>query len=264
MKTPDELSKEKATANLMASFSAPRSRRSLLKGAVAGAAGVAALGAGSLLLSSKPAHASGSGEGPEDSIAQILSIAATAEQLAVTFYAQGIANAGKLMITGANYDYLVAAIVEEQIHRDFLVANGGTPITGTFSFPYGPDTFKDQLKFVNTLQQLEEAFIAAYLAAVSEFAQYGQPGLAQIAAQIMGVESEHRALGRSISANFPYADNFAFEPALVESVGDAVGVLAAEGYLSPKAGNTYTYKPVSTVNKYVVYRTPFAAGEDND
>src|SRR5713226_2055467 len=83
MKTPDELSKEKATANLMASFSSRRSRRSLLKGAVAGAAGVAAVGAGSLLLP-KYAHASGGGEGPEDTIVQILSIAATAEQLAVT------------------------------------------------------------------------------------------------------------------------------------------------------------------------------------
>jgi len=263
MKTPDELSKEKATANLMASFSSRRSRRSLLKGAVAGAAGVAAVGAGSLLLP-KYAHASGGGEGPEDTIVQILSIAATAEQLAVTFYAQGIANASKLQITGANYDYLVAAIVEEQIHRDFLVANGGKPITDTFSFPHGAETFKDQLTFVNTLQQLEEAFIAAYLAAVSEFSQYGQHRLAQIAAQIMGVEAEHRGLGRSISSNFPFADNFAFEPALVESVGDAVGVLAAEGYLSPKGGNSYKYQPVSTDNPHVMYRTPFVAGEDKD
>ena len=266
MKTPEELSKETATANLMKTFSAHRSRRSLLKGAAAGAAGVAALGVGAgVFLSSKnAAHASGSAEGPEDSIVQILSIAATAEQLAVTFYANGIANAHKMGITGANLDYLLAAIVEEQIHRDFLVAAGGTPITGTFSFPSGASTFTSVTTFVQTLQQLEEGFIAAYLAAVNEFSLYGQSRLAQIAAQIMGIEAEHRALGRSIDPNLPFADNFAFEPALVESVGDAVNFLAGAGYLSPKSGNSYTYKAVSTDNSHVVYRMPFLASEDND
>jgi len=59
-------------------------------------------------------------------------------------------------------------------------------------------------------------------------------------------------------------NNHAFAPALVESVGDAVGVLSAAGYLSPVSGNSYTYAAVSTVDQYVVYRMPFVAGEDND
>ena len=45
-------------------------------------------------------------------------------------------------------------------------------------------TFTHQELFIETLEELETAFIGAYLAAVKEFAEQGQPGLAQIAAQI--------------------------------------------------------------------------------
>ena len=257
--------KSNFTPELMGATSKKSSRRSLIKGAAVGAAGIAVAGAAGAFLLPKghAVHASG-GEGPEDSIVSILSIAATAEELAVAFYTHGIANADKLKIKGANLDYLIAAVIEEQIHRDFLVAAGGKPLTDKFSFPKGAETFEDLSPFIYTLQQLEEAFIAAYLAAVSEFAQYNQPGLAQVAAQIMGVEAEHRALGRSISPNFPFANNFAFEPALVESVGDAAQYLAANGYLSPTSGNSYQYQRVSTDNGNVIQRTPYTAGEDDD
>jgi len=232
-----------------------------MKGAAAGA-GAAALGAGTLFLPKSVVRASG-GEGAEDSAVQILSIAATAEQLAVTFYSHGIANASVLGISGSNLAYLKAAVIEEQIHRDFEVANGGKPITGTFSFPFAGETFQNLNKFVATLEQLEDAFIAAYLAAVKEFALMGVPTLAVIAAEIGNIESEHRALGRDIGNLVP-ADNHAFAPALIESVGDAVDVLASEGYLSPKSGNSYIYQAVSTAGGGVTYRQPFIAGEDND
>lgn len=51
---------------------------------------------------------------------------------------------------------------------------------------------------------------------------------------------------------------------LIESVSDAVDVLTAEGFLSPKSGNSFTYKAVSTDNSHVIRRNPYAAGEDND
>jgi len=51
---------------------------------------------------------------------------------------------------------------------------------------------------------------------------------------------------------------------LLESVGDAVDALSAQGYLSPKSGNSYTYKSVSLMDSYVTVRTPVVAGEDND
>lgn len=261
MKTPNEKPEHFNFNKLLPSLSVSQSRRSFLRGAAAGAAGIAAVGAGSLLLP-RSVSASG-GEGAEDTVVQILSIAATAEELAVTFYSHGIANASKLGISGANLSYLQAAVIEEQIHRDFEVAAGGKPLTGTFSFPHGQATFEHLSVFIATLEQLEEAFIAAYLAAVKEFCYLGQPRLAQIAAQIGGIENEHRALGRDIGGLTP-ADNWAFSPALVEAVADAVDVLAAEGFLSPKSGNSYTYQAVSTSGHGVTQRQPFTAGEDND
>jgi Ferritin-like domain len=254
MKTPEEMSKETPTMLVGKS-----SRRSLLRGAVAGAA----VGASALWLP-KNVLASTDTEGPEDTIVQILSIAATAEQLAVTFYSNGIANANALGIKGDNLLYLKAAVVEEQLHENFLVANGGTSLTSTFSFPNGAATFQDLNTFITTLNQLETDFVAAYLAAVSEFSQYNQPRLAQIAGQILAIESEHRAIGRSISPNIQVPNNRAYAPALLESVGDAVDALSAQGYLSPKSGNSYTYSAVSLMDSYVTVRTPVVAGEDND
>ena len=81
----------------------------------------------------------------------------------------------------------------------------------------------------------------------------GQPRLAQIAAQIGGVECEHRALGRDIGGLSP-ADNVGFEPVLLTSVGAAVDALQSQGYLSPKGDNSFTYAPVSTNNPGVIYR----------
>jgi hypothetical protein len=91
----------------------------------------------------------------------------------------------------------------------------------------------------------------------------GQPRLAQIAAQIACIESEHRALGRDIGGLVP-ADNWAYAPVFLESVSDAPAAVAAAGYLSPVSGNSFTYKQVSTEFDGVVFRTPFTVGEDND
>jgi hypothetical protein len=58
--------------------------------------------------------------------------------------------------------------------------------------------FDDLPRFLDLLDTLENAFIGAYLAAIPCLHQLGQPLLAEIAGQILGVESEHRVLGRVI------------------------------------------------------------------
>ncbi|GAC1685790.1 MAG: hypothetical protein NVS9B9_07880 [Ktedonobacteraceae bacterium] len=254
-----------ATANLMASFKVSGSRRKLLKIAAAGVAGVAVAGAAGsqLLLPAGSAHASGSGEGAETSVKDILSIAATAERLAITFYSHGIANADTLGIRGQELEWLEAAVIEEQIHELFFVANGGVPITSTFSFPHAGETFRDLNTFIATQQQLEGVFDSAFLAAIKEFAYLGLPRLAQIAGQIACIESEHRVLGRVIGKLHP-ADNWAYAPVFVESVSDAPAVVAGAGYLSPKPGNSYMYQQVSTADEGVMFVTPFTVGEDKD
>lgn len=267
----EKISKEEATSKLMASFSTARSRRSLLKGAVT-ASGITLAGIGA--LNALPARASmisnGAGFGAAqglgatrstaasaDSIASILSIARTAEQLAVTFYSNGLNNATMLGITGDELDYLKAALVEEQIHQQFFTANGGQSIATTFSFPKGRKTFTDLKTFIDTQQQLEGVFDSAFLAAIKEFAQLGRPDLAQIAGQIACIEAEHRALGRVIGKLSP-ADNWAFTPVLIATVGDAPALVKKAGYLSPESGNSYTYQEVSTDDAGVEQRKPFS------
>lgn len=256
-----------ATARLLATL--PHSRRSILKSSAIAAAGAVAIGAGafygtrltmasSLPTQSTKGNPTSSKTQQLDSIVSILTVARTAEQLAVTFYTNGIANADKLGISGDNLEYLKAALVEEQIHQLFFKANGGESLAETFSFPKGAATFTDLNTFIDTQQQLEGVFDSAFLAAVAEFAQLGRPDLAQIAAQVACIEAEHRALGRSIGKLSP-ADNWAFTPVNIATVGDAPGLVKSAGYLSPSSDNSYTYKEVSTDDTGVEQRKPFTA-----
>lgn len=259
--TPEEveLTPEIATARLFESFGARQPRRSMLKGVLAGAAGATglALGASALFVPSRTAHAQAASGGCDDSVVTILSVAATAERLAVTFYSHGLAHAERLGLSWASRAAIKAALVEEQIHELFFVANGGKPLASTFSFPHGDETFEDLSVFIATQQQLEGVFDSAFLAAIKEFADMGLSALAQIAGQIATVEAEHRALGRFIGGLVP-ADNWAFSPVLVPSVGAAPAIVKEAGYLSPRPGNSYEYEQVSTEDDGVIYREPFA------
>ena len=230
------------------------SRRKVLLGGAAGVAGIAGLAfAGEHTLAR-------SIDGPScvTPIRDILTIARTAERLAVTFYTNGIAHADELGIHGEDAAYLRAALIEEQIHELFFAANGAGVLASEFSFPEGPDTFRHLDKFIATQQQLEGVFDSAFLAAVREFALQSRPDLSQISAQIACIEAEHRALGRSIGGYIP-ADNWAFTPVLIGKVGDAPALVKKAGYLSPVNGNRYDYHQVSTAKGGVVYRQPYAA-----
>ena len=273
-----EISKEAATEQLLASFARARSRRSLLKGAVAATGAVASVGAlsalpafakvtGSKGLYGSASLASGASAGSAfkfnkpavDTPATILTVARTAEQLAVTFYSNGIANASQLGISGNDLNDLKSFLVEEQIHQQFFAANGGASLAETFSFPHGAQTFTNLNTFIATQQQLEGVFDSAFLAAVLEFAQMGRPDLAQLSAQIAMVEEAHRVLGRRIGSLSPSEDEV-FAPALLATVGDAPALVQKAGYLSPTSGNSYTYQQVSTSFSGLQYTKPFTAG----
>jgi len=238
-----------------ASLKRLNSRRTFLKTAAAGTAAVAATG---LLKGSASAQAA-------DSIQTILDVAATAETLAVTFYTNGINNAAALGLSGTDLDEIKAAMLEEQIHLEFFVANGGKPATQTFSFPKGPATFTSLSNFISTQQQLEGVFDSAFIAAAYEFGQLGHPELTRYACMIAMIESEHRVLGRDIArgkgvaldaaqagtATTDPADNWAFAPQTIPSVGAAPAIVQAAGYLSPSGSNSYTYqKPDVTSGTY--------------
>ena len=207
---------------------APGTRRSFMR--MAAMAGLAAAGASFL---TKPVRAAGTSPAVEDSIQEIFTVARTAEQLAVTFYRNGIAKAALTGIHGDDLTYFHAAVIHEQIHQAFFTANGGQSLASTFSFPHGEATFTDQTLFFETQQILEGAFDSAFLAAVKEFAELGQPVLAQIAAQVAMIESEHRVLGRQIGG-LGLPDNWVFAPVLVQFVSDAPTVLADAGFPQPR------------------------------
>jgi hypothetical protein len=167
-----------------------------------------------------------------------------------------------------NVDYLTAAFVEEAQHASLLrsVLNLGTyynvdPVQ-TFYLPTG--TFDDVTMFTGVLDALEKAFIGAYMSAIIEFGQmatdsrangvrqykdaakkypYGArelQWLAQVAASILGVECEHRALGRVISNTNP-ANQYYYEQtdgvATVYNGADSA-VAALTPFLGPGTGMT--------------------------
>ncbi len=226
------------------------SRRTFLAGsAVAGLtlAGVPLLDAPLVSAAGDPAK-----------IKAIFTVARTAEQLAVTFYKNGLDNADALGLGPEAQGQIQAALVEEQIHQQFFTAQGGDSLADTFSFPQGARTFSDLGTFIATQQMLEGVFDSAFLAAIREFAEMGEPRLAQIAAQIACIESEHRALGRDIGSLDP-ADNWTYAPVLVAFVADAPAAVAAAGFLSPVPGNTYKYVPVDTSLAGIMYKDgPFS------
>jgi hypothetical protein len=137
----------------------------------------------------------------QESIGDILNIAATAEALGITFYYEGIRSPFFGALSEARQWYLQAALDEEREHLKFLQANGATAAATSFFFP--TRAFEELGSFLVVLDQLENVFIAAYLAAQQRFAQIGQPLLAQIAGQILTIEAEHRIMGRVLGGQLP-------------------------------------------------------------
>jgi Ferritin-like domain len=238
---------------------APRSsRRSMLKGTMVGVTGLGAAGGlaavGAYIVQKNNTGTSHAASADQSNgitpkaanakIMNILNIAITAEELAVVFYSNVIKNANHLGFSNAGFLDIEAALIEEQIHQTFLAKQGAKALTNTFSFPFGNDTFRNFNHFITVQQQMEALFVAAYLAAGKEFAMLGRPDLVQIAAQIGGVEAEHRAIGRAIGGMKP-ANNRAFETVLLNAVADAPAVLTKGGFLNPKPGNMFEFHPVS-------------------
>jgi len=252
---------------------------------LAGAAGITGgLVAGSRLTT---AFASGTADnGSGDTPQQIFTAALIAEDLATTFYYNGLigpviqdpALAGHngtatnpspnpRMSNPGNINYLQAALSEEMDHANLLrsLINGSTAATDpyqTFYFPAG--TFSTLSASTGMLDALENAFIGAYLAAIEELAAMAadtKAGVttysdatgtaytsgqleyfAKVAGSILGVESEHRTLGRVISNTNP-ANNLCYEQTDgITSVynGPSSAVAALTPFLTPSTGPGYS------------------------
>lgn len=127
---------------------------------------------------------------------QILEAAKIAEALATTMYTNIVKGAPffrRLSRFDQSY-FRAAREVEMEHYRLLKSATGtGTPIA-RFYFPQR--MFVDAEVTLDTLVTLEEAFVAAYIVGVRDLSN---DTLKVIAARIMGVESDHRTVGRVVA-----------------------------------------------------------------
>ncbi|MGH7922053.1 MAG: ferritin-like domain-containing protein [Candidatus Dormibacteraceae bacterium] len=100
---------------------------------------------------------------------------------------------------------LQAAQYEEDIHYKVLTSLGAKPLTTTFTVPPSADPTNKKAALA-TIEVAENLFVAAYLAAVADFASEGNWKYAQYAAEIMGVEAQHLALARFAQNESPAND----------------------------------------------------------
>ncbi len=217
-----------------------------------------------------------------DTVEEIFTAALIAEDLATVFYYNGLTGAviqdpslagpggSATGVTSSgnagNVNYLQAALTEEIGHADLFrsLLNYKQPSQDpyqNFYFPAG--TFDSLAPFLKTLNALENAFIGAYLNAIQEFAVMsaqrrrsdggGDSGdakhspeqldyFAKVAASILGVEAEHRVLGRVIGNNNP-ANNLGYEQtdglnAVYNGPNSAVAALTP--FLSSGSGPGYS------------------------
>jgi hypothetical protein len=158
-----------------------------------------------------------------DTTQSILNGALTAEQIATVFYYEGVVGP---MHDADNLNYFQAGLWEEYQHIQLLKNLGGTSLTGsdspTFYFP--DDTFRSQSTYLSLFEKFETAFVGAYLAAVHFWASTNEPVYAEAAAQLLGVEAEHRAMARLAAGIIP-PNNLVVEDAIFGSVSEAVDAL---------------------------------------
>lgn len=167
-----------------------------------------------------------------------------------------------------NVNYVQAALTEEISHANLFRSLLGIPDAAhdpvqTFYFPAG--SFETLAGFTGLLDALENAFIGAYLNAIQEFAEKASRArgdrwrdegnedsrytseqlqyFAKVAASIMGIEAEHRVLGRVISNTNP-ANNLAYEQTDgLDAVysGPKSAVAALTPFLTPSTGQAYSF-----------------------
>ncbi|MGH9664742.1 MAG: ferritin-like domain-containing protein [Bryobacteraceae bacterium] len=218
-----------------------------------------------------------------DTPGQVFTAALIAEDLATTFYYHALTgkaitdpalagSGGTATSIGTdgnagNVNYLQAALSEEIAHANLFrsllnTGDASKDPAQTFYFPAG--TFDTLNAVTTTLYALESAFIGAYLNAIRAFsnmaAQTGQKGVyyglngvnfgpdrlnyfAEVAASILGVEAEHRALGRVISNTNP-ANQLCYESTDgLDAVynGPASAVAALTPFLTASSGLSYSF-----------------------
>lgn len=168
-------------------------------------------------------------------VQDILNVLVTVEHLGVTAVTLALTTyASQLQLSPLAQTVLQSTVARDQAHLDFLASMGGTPITTVFTVP--PGLFASQLGLLTAVEAFETLETAAYITAVREFAEIGQPSLAKNAAQTAGIEGESRAIVRATLLSMGVATesppgNKAFETDLLLYVRDEYSLITNLGFI---------------------------------
>jgi len=194
-------------------FRATSTRRKFMQRILAGTGGVAlggAMGLGVLNRTMDSVLAAG------DPVIDFGNAAVGAERIAVAFYSNALGQTSPFgvpsdlakgtLLNSAHRIYFQAARNQEDTHRAVLENLGLNFPFSVFAFPAG--TFNSAEAMLALGEQLESVFIGAYLGAIKAAASATNTFIAEAAAQIVGVECEHRVLIRDIAGEDPPNDRF--------------------------------------------------------
>jgi ferritin-like protein len=197
--------------------------------AVSGVVGAAVLGCDS--ASSRPSEAAVTGPtrataspasdlvragSDPDPVTAFGNAAVGAERIGIAFYNNALGNVSPFgvpsdlakgtLLNSAHRRYFEAAANQEDTHRVVLQSLGLDFPLSVFRFPAG--TFDSAAAMLALGEQLESVFIGAYLGAIKVAASAANSFIAETAAQIVGIECEHRVLIRDIAGEDPPNDRF--------------------------------------------------------
>ena len=166
-------------------------------------------------------------------VARILGLGLAAERLATAFYYAGLTTPAVMRdprLGGSSTDArnpglppngrpshvraLQACLDAESKHAAAFGPAGAAPAPRVYYCPAGTIDLlgapRARGTVLGTMETLEAAFVAAYVVAIGALIDGAQPGVAAVVARILGVEAEHRVLGRAIGGLAP-ADELVFE-----------------------------------------------------
>jgi len=194
-------------------FRATSTRRKFMERILASSGGAALGGAvGTAVLSSNAKLA----RAADDPVTDFGNAAVGAERIGIAFYNNALGQASPFgvpsdlakgtLLNSSHRLYFQAAANQEDTHRTVLQSLGLQFQFSVFQFPAG--TFDSARAMLAFGEQLESIFIGAYLGAISAAASATNTFIAEAAAQIVGVECEHRVLIRDIAGEDPPNDRF--------------------------------------------------------
>jgi len=152
----------------------------------------------------------------DDPVTDFGNAAVGAERIGIAFYSNALGQVSPFglasdlakgtLLDSAHRLYFQAARNQEDTHRAVLQSLGLDFPFSVFKFPAG--TFDSATAMLAFGEQLESVFIGAYLGAIKVAASATNSFIAEAAAQIVGVECEHRVLIRDIASEDPPNDRF--------------------------------------------------------